>query len=96
MCGICGIFGIEDNSLIEKMLLVLKHRGPDGKGIYTNTNFSMGHSRLSIIDLSQRGRQPMSNETGDIYGNKVRVCEPIRFLLKNLTPEMCKYDYFHP
>lgn len=67
MCGICGIYGIEDKSLIEKMLLVLKHRGPDDKGIYTNIKISMGHARLSIIDLSERGRQPMSNENGDIW-----------------------------
>jgi asparagine synthase (glutamine-hydrolysing) len=67
MCGVCGIFGIEDKSLIEKMVLVLKHRGPDDQGIYTDTNFSMGHARLSIIDLSERGRQPMSNENGDIW-----------------------------
>lgn len=67
MCGICGIYGIEDRSLIEKMLFVLKHRGPDDQGIYTDTNFSMGHARLSIIDLSERGRQPMSNENGDVW-----------------------------
>jgi asparagine synthase (glutamine-hydrolysing) len=67
MCGICGIFGIEDKSLIEKMISVMKHRGPDDHGIYTDTNFSMGHARLSIIDLSERGRQPMSNENGDIW-----------------------------
>ena len=67
ICGICGIYGIEDKILIEKMLLSIKHRGPDGRGIYTNTNFSMGHARLSIIDLSENGRQPMSNEMGDIW-----------------------------
>lgn len=67
MCGICGIYGIEDKSLIKKMLLVLKHRGPDGQGVYTDTKISMGHARLSIIDLSERGRQPMSNENGEIW-----------------------------
>jgi len=67
MCGICGIYGIENKMLIEKMLLTLKHRGPDDRGIYTDENFSLGHARLSIIDLSERGRQPMSNEQGDIW-----------------------------
>jgi len=67
MCAICGIYGVEDKSLIEKMLKILKHRGPDGEGIYTDTNFSMGHARLSIIDLSERGRQPISNEDGTVW-----------------------------
>lgn len=67
MCGICGIYGIEDRTLIERMLSVMKHRGPDGNGIYTDTNISLGHARLSIIDLSEKGRQPMSNENGNIW-----------------------------
>ena len=67
MCGICGIYGIENRALIERMLSVLKHRGPDGNGIYTDDNISMGHARLSIIDLSEKGKQPMSNENGDVW-----------------------------
>lgn len=67
MCGICGIYGIEDKSVIEKMLVVLHHRGPDDRSIVTDTDISLGHARLSIIDLSVRGRQPMSNEDGNIW-----------------------------
>jgi asparagine synthase (glutamine-hydrolysing) len=67
MCGICGIYGTEDRELIQRMLRVMKHRGPDGDGIYTDRNVSLGHTRLSIIDLSENGRQPMSNEEGDIW-----------------------------
>jgi asparagine synthase (glutamine-hydrolysing) len=67
MCGICGIYGSEDRSAIQKMLRVMKHRGPDGEGIYTDRNISLGHTRLSIIDLSENGRQPLSNEDGDIW-----------------------------
>lgn len=67
MCGICGIYGLDDRASIERMLRVMKHRGPDGNGIYTDTNISLGHSRLSIIDLSENGKQPMSNENGDIW-----------------------------
>jgi asparagine synthase (glutamine-hydrolysing) len=67
MCGICGIYGIEDKALVEQMLSVLKHRGPDDSGIYTDNNISIGHARLSIIDLSEKGRQPMPNEDGDIW-----------------------------
>lgn len=44
MCGICGIFGREDKKLVEKMLGVLKHRGPDARGTYSDKNISMGHA----------------------------------------------------
>jgi asparagine synthase (glutamine-hydrolysing) len=67
MCGICGIFGQDNKILIQKMLDVLKHRGPNGQGIYSDKDITLGHSRLSIIDLSERGNQPISNEEGDIW-----------------------------
>lgn len=38
----------------------------------------------------------VTNETGNMFGKKTKVCDPIRFLLKNLTPEQCKYEYSHP
>jgi len=49
------------------MLSLLKHRGPDGNGIYSDSTITLGHTRLSIIDLSERGKQPMSNEEGTIW-----------------------------
>ncbi len=67
MCGICGIFGREDKALVEQMLSLLKHRGPDGQGIFSDSNITLGHTRLSIIDLSERGKQPMSNEDGTVW-----------------------------
>jgi asparagine synthase (glutamine-hydrolysing) len=67
MCGICGIYGIEDRDLVQRMVSVLRHRGPDDSDIYTHANISLGHARLSIIDLSERGRQPMCNEDGSIW-----------------------------
>ena len=66
MCGISG-FNWEDKVLIKQMNQVLEHRGPDGEGIYTNKNISLGHRRLSIIDLSERGKQPMCNEEGTVW-----------------------------
>lgn len=75
MCGICGIFsygvnGIEEDRLKE-MCSVMRHRGPDDEGIYINnrTTYSvgLGHRRLSIIDLSSDGHQPMSNEDQTIW-----------------------------
>ncbi|MGA7074960.1 MAG: asparagine synthase (glutamine-hydrolyzing) [Halobacteriota archaeon] len=67
MCGICGIYGAEDKPLLLKMLSTLKHRGPDSQGVFCDSRISLGHSRLSIIDLSNKGKQPMSNEEGDIW-----------------------------
>ena len=66
MCGING-FTWKDESLIEKMNHSLRHRGPDDQNIYVDDNISLGHCRLSIIDLSFAGRQPKSNEDGTIW-----------------------------
>ncbi|HDZ27827.1 MAG TPA: asparagine synthase (glutamine-hydrolyzing) [Candidatus Aminicenantes bacterium] len=80
MCGICGKINIEGKEirreLIARMNSVLSHRGPDNEGIYINNpspgasqamaSVGLGHKRLSIIDLSEAGRQPMSNEDGSI------------------------------
>lgn len=74
MCGISG-FNFENKVLIEKMNKKLQHRGPDDEGIYLNDNISLGHRRLSIIDLSDKGKQPIFNEdkslcivfNGEIY-----------------------------
>jgi len=48
------------------MVATLGHRGPDDSGIYTD-DISLGHARLSIIDLSERGKQPISNEEGTVW-----------------------------
>ncbi|MBW1918456.1 MAG: asparagine synthase (glutamine-hydrolyzing), partial [Deltaproteobacteria bacterium] len=52
---------------ISKMRDVLTHRGPDNAGLWVQGRVGLGHRRLSIIDLSERGRQPMSNETGTVF-----------------------------
>ena len=66
MCGING-FNWGDQALIQKMNAVTKNRGPDDEGEYVDNVVSLGHSRLSIIDLSPKGHQPMSNEDGTIW-----------------------------
>jgi asparagine synthase (glutamine-hydrolysing) len=72
MCGICGkiyhtIDKKVDKALIKKMSSVLTHRGPDDEGVYVKNNVGLGHKRLSILDLSPAGHQPMSNEDGSIW-----------------------------
>ena len=65
MCGIAG-FNWGDAALIKKMLDCIRHRGPDEEGSYINKNISLGSRRLSIIDLSRKGRQPIYNEDKSI------------------------------
>ena len=65
MCGICG-FNWNDEALVTSMTDVMTHRGPDQHGVYCANEVSLGHRRLSIIDLSEQGRQPMSNEDGSV------------------------------
>jgi asparagine synthase (glutamine-hydrolysing) len=66
MCGICG-FNWTDGALLEQMKGLLVHRGPDDHGSYVTEGVSLGHRRLSIVDLSESGRQPLSNEDGSVW-----------------------------
>jgi len=66
MCGICGIFGKSDTQTVRRMLSVLSHRGPDDEYLVQREDFCLGARRLSIIDV-EGGRQPLSNENGDIW-----------------------------
>lgn len=65
MCGICG-FNWNDKELISAMNDSLEHRGPDQQGIYCDETVSLGFRRLSIIDLSEHGSQPMFNEDNSV------------------------------
>jgi asparagine synthase (glutamine-hydrolysing) len=66
MCGICG-FNWCDGALLERMKSLIEHRGPDAHGSYLAEGVSLGHRRLSIVDLSESGRQPLSNEDGTVW-----------------------------
>lgn len=63
MCGIAGTFGT-DAARLKAMVEALSHRGPDGLGYHVEPGAALGHARLSIIDLSDDGRQPMSDASG--------------------------------
>lgn len=72
MCGIVGYINPEgevDEAQFNNMLNTLNHRGPDGWGTYFNEKktVALGHRRLSFIDLSETGKQPMGNSTSDNY-----------------------------
>ncbi len=66
MCGIAGFIGINNDGLIERMLQTIRHRGPDALHYWVHPDLAMalGHVRLSIIDLSEKGNQPMWDDTG--------------------------------
>ncbi|MCE2727560.1 MAG: asparagine synthase (glutamine-hydrolyzing) [Planctomycetaceae bacterium] len=63
MCGIVGIWNRygdrADPALVERMLATILHRGPDGGGVWSEGRIALGHRRLSILDLSAAGHQPM-------------------------------------
>ena len=71
MCGIAGLWNIEskrpiDHGLLNRMVAALHHRGPDDRGTYVEGELGVGHTRLSIVDLSG-GHQPMCNEDGSLW-----------------------------
>ena len=64
MCGICGLYAFQSSEDLEgtirRMTQSVAHRGPDGEGAFVGEGVALGHRRLSIIDLSSAGSQPMS------------------------------------
>jgi asparagine synthase (glutamine-hydrolysing) len=83
MCAVAGLIrhkGLapDDPGVVVRMTGAQAHRGPDGAGYYNDRGVALGHRRLSIIDLSPAGAQPMSNEdrsvtvtyNGEIYNHR--------------------------
>jgi asparagine synthase (glutamine-hydrolysing) len=70
MCGIAGIFNLDgapvDRVLLQDMLRMLAHRGPDFSGIHAENGIGLAHARLSILDLAG-GHQPMCNEDSSLW-----------------------------
>jgi hypothetical protein len=64
MCGIAG-FTWPDAALVRTMADSLRHRGPNDEGFHVDEFVSLGHRRLSIVDLTAAGRQPMTYQHGD-------------------------------
>lgn len=77
MCGIAGIHrheGAVDRAVLDRMAQSLRHRGPDDSGIYASGPVGLAHTRLSIIDLSAHGHQPMacdSNRFVIVYNGEI-------------------------
>jgi asparagine synthase (glutamine-hydrolysing) len=74
MCGVCGVFSYAGPERVtEDVIITMRdtmiHRGPDDKGAFVSLDgqIGLGHRRLSIIDLSEAGRQPLSNEDETVW-----------------------------
>lgn len=111
MCGIAGIIGNKPLNIqyIEKMISIIEHRGPDsqGKQILNDGKVLLGHRRLSILDLSESGKQPMSylngrywiTYNGEIYNylELRRELESLSYKFNTNTDTeviMAAYDYW--
>lgn len=71
MCGIAGIIDLKNSvnpAHILDMTNAIRHRGPDDEGVWISpeSNVGLGHRRLSFLDLSENGKQPLSNEDGTL------------------------------
>jgi len=94
MCGIAGFIDFNKNSsknTLEKMTDVLHHRGPNDSGYSFNTNnyasIGLGHRRLSVLDLSTHGHQPMCHDNLEIvYNGEV-------YNFKEIKEELKQYNY---
>ncbi|MBR6469831.1 MAG: hypothetical protein IKS84_05575, partial [Lachnospiraceae bacterium] len=61
MCGIFGVINKRiDKGLADKCVDRMKHRGPDGRGVWQEKDVTLGHRRLAILDLTENGTQPMT------------------------------------
>jgi asparagine synthase (glutamine-hydrolysing) len=93
MCGIAGAVSAGTTAIsrevMDRMVSSLNHRGPDDRGVHyisgSNVQVALGHTRLSIIDLSQAGHQPMSNEDSTVwitFNGEIYNYREIRDILK--------------
>src|SRR5213594_2206385 len=86
MCGIAGILGMpapEGVTVAHRMADQLAHRGPDDNGVWADAGVALANTRLSILDLSEAGRQPMCDSrycivyNGEVY-NFREIAEELR------------------
>ena len=108
MCGIAGIIGCAEQDRVERMTQIMAHRGPNSSGvqIFADDGVALGHRRLSILDLSERGHQPMADPkeqcwitfNGEIYNYRElrQELETAGFAFRSDTDtEVLLYAYQH-
>jgi asparagine synthase (glutamine-hydrolysing) len=91
VCGITGLLFFDERSpgpeVIRAMTHAISHRGPDGEGFWIKKSMGLGHCRLSIIDLSDKGRQPMVERSAGVvitYNGEIYNYRTIRAELETL------------
>ncbi len=88
MCAING-FNFKNEELIRKMNQITSHRGPDATGVFLDDEISLGHNRLSIIDLSEKANQPMHS-----FDNKqIIIFNGEIYNFKELKNELQNYPF---
>jgi asparagine synthase (glutamine-hydrolysing) len=65
MCGLSGMLGSPEPSIVKKMILLQQHRGPDGSGVWHDNSVCLGHARLAIVDL-EGSPQPIQSQEGNV------------------------------
>lgn len=91
MCGLAGVINFSGQPvqpiILKRMTDAIAHRGPDGDGIYIDGPIGLGHRRLSIIDLSAAGHQPMATQDGRyviVYNGEIYNFQELRIELEAL------------
>ncbi len=89
MCGIAGVLDQQpvSLSLMKNMTRTIRHRGPDGESWWVKGPVGLGHTRLAIIDLSDRASQPMQSEDGNhiiVYNGEIYNFQDLRTELQRL------------
>ena len=92
MCGINGILGLVDSTIAKQKVVAmntaLKHRGPNDEGFFVGTEIALAHRRLSIIDLSSAGHQPMQSYDGRyqiVYNGELYNYKELKFELQRVV-----------
>lgn len=101
MCGINGIYGLKDEVVAKQKVATMNntmhHRGPDDHGIFYEDNIVLGHQRLSIIDLTAAGHQPMHSYDGRyhiVYNGELYNFRDLKFELQRVVSGSGQQSYF--
>ncbi len=101
MCGINGILGFNDTDAAKHKVIAMnnamKHRGPDDEGVFVDSMIALGHRRLSIIDLSAAGHQPMQSYDGRyqiVYNGELYNYKDLKFELNRVVSGSNQQSYF--
>lgn len=101
MCGINGIYGLLNSSVAREKIIAMndtmKHRGPDDEGVFVESAIALGHRRLSIIDLSAAGHQPMSSPDKRyhiVYNGELYNYKALKFELQRVVAGTTDQAYF--